>query len=224
MPSLAALALKDTRVGKSRLEAFSDGVIAIIITIMVLELRGPHGADLRALAPLLPIFLSYVLSFVYVGIYWSNHHHLLHALERGVTGAILWANLHLLFWLSLFPFATGWMGENEFAPVPSAGYGVVLLMAAIAYWLLQRTIIAHDGARGGRRHRLAGEPVARGRGRGGEPRQRADRGARGPRRGRDVDGRGRVRLRALASGYGGRRPRARAPRARDGQRVRAQRA
>ncbi len=145
MPSLAALALKDTRVGKSRLEAFSDGVIAIIITIMVLELRGPHGADLRSLAPLLPIFLSYVLSFVYVGIYWSNHHHLLHALERGVTGAILWANLHLLFWLSLFPFATGWMGENEFAPVPSAGYGVVLLMAAIAYWLLQRTIIAHDG-------------------------------------------------------------------------------
>jgi len=132
-------------VGKSRLEAFSDGVIAIIITIMVLELRVPHGEDLGALAPLLPAFLSYVLSFVYVGIYWNNHHHLLHALEKGVTGTILWANLHLLFWLSLFPFATGWMGENEFAPLPSAAYGVVLLMAALAYWLLQRAIIAHDG-------------------------------------------------------------------------------
>jgi uncharacterized membrane protein len=130
---------------KSRLEAFSDGVIAIIITIMVLELRVPRGEDLHALVPLLPVFLSYVLSFVYVGIYWNNHHHLLHTLERGVTGGILWANLHLLFWLSLFPFVTGWMGENEFAPTPSAVYGVVLLMAAIAYLLLQRAIIAHDG-------------------------------------------------------------------------------
>jgi uncharacterized membrane protein len=132
-------------VGKSRLEAFSDGVIAIIITIMVLELRVPHGEDLHALVPLLPIFFSYVLSFVYVGIYWNNHHHLLHTLERGVTGTILWANLHLLFWLSLFPFATGWMGENHFAPTPAAGYGVVLLMAGVAYWLLQRAIIVHDG-------------------------------------------------------------------------------
>ena len=131
--------------GKSRLEAFSDGVIAIIITIMVLELRVPHGEDLHTLVPLLPIFLSYVLSFVYVGIYWNNHHHLLHALERGVTGSILWANLHLLFWLSLFPAATGWMGENNFAPTPAAVYGLVLLMAGIAYWLLQRAIIAHDG-------------------------------------------------------------------------------
>jgi len=132
-------------VGRSRLEAFSDGVIAIIITIMVLELRVPHGEDLRALLPLLPIFSSYVLSFVYVGIYWNNHHHLFHALERGVTGGILWANLHLLFWLSLVPFATGWMGENEFAQIPSAAYGLVLLMAGIAYLLLQRAIIAHDG-------------------------------------------------------------------------------
>ena len=131
--------------GKSRLEAFSDGVIAIIITIMVLELRAPHGADVGTLAPLLPAFLSYVLSFVYVGIYWNNHHHLLHALEHGVSGAILWANLHLLFWLSLFPVTTAWMGENEFAPMPSAVYGFVLLMAAIAYWLLERAIIAADG-------------------------------------------------------------------------------
>ena len=133
--------------GKSRLEAFSDGVIAIIITIMVLELRAPHGADFETLAPLLPAFLSYVLSFVYVGIYWNNHHHLLHALEHGVSGAILWANLHLLFWLSLFPVTTAWMGENEFAPMPSAVYGFVLLMAAIAFLLLERAIIAADGPR-----------------------------------------------------------------------------
>jgi uncharacterized membrane protein len=130
--------------GKTRLEAFSDGVIAIIITIMVLELRVPHGEDLATLAPLLPVFLSYVLSFVYVGIYWNNHHHLLHTCGR-VTGATLWANLHLLFWLSLFPFVTGWMGENHFATTPSAVYGLVLLMAAIAYWLLQRVIMASDG-------------------------------------------------------------------------------
>ena len=130
--------------GKGRLEAFSDGVIAIIITIMVLELKVPHGETFDALAPLLPVFLSYVLSFVYVGIYWNNHHHMLHASTK-VTGAILWANLHLLFWLSMLPFATGWMGENHFAPLPSALYGGVLLMAAIAYWILQQLIIASQG-------------------------------------------------------------------------------
>jgi uncharacterized membrane protein len=130
--------------GKNRLEAFSDGVIAIIITIMVLELKVPHGESIDTLAPLIPVFLSYVLSFIYVGIYWNNHHHMLHA-SRKVTGAILWANLHLLFWLSMFPFATGWMGENHFAATPSALYGGVLLMAAIAYWLLQQRIIAAEG-------------------------------------------------------------------------------
>ena len=130
--------------GKSRLEAFSDGVIAIIITIMVLELKVPHGESLDALAPLIPAFLSYVLSFVYVGIYWNNHHHMLHAGHK-VTGPMLWANLHLLFWLSLFPFATGWMGENHFAAAPSAIYGGVLLMAAVAYWILQQLIIASQG-------------------------------------------------------------------------------
>jgi uncharacterized membrane protein len=130
--------------GKGRLEAFSDGVFAIIITIMVLELKVPRGESLPALRTLLPVFLSYVLSFLYVGIYWNNHHHMLHASSR-VTGPMLWANLHLLFWLSLFPFATGWMGENHFAPAPSALYGVVLLMAAIAYWMLQQIIIASQG-------------------------------------------------------------------------------
>lgn len=130
--------------GKTRLEAFSDGVIAIIITIMVLELKVPHGASLEALLPLTPVFLSYVLSFIYVGIYWNNHHHMLHACHK-VSGRILWANLHLLFWLSLFPFATGWMGENHFEAVPTAAYGVVLLMAAIAYWVLQQTIIRSQG-------------------------------------------------------------------------------
>ncbi len=130
--------------GKGRLEAFSDGVIAIIITIMVLEMKVPHGDSLDALLPLVPVFLSYVLSFVYVGIYWNNHHHMLHACVK-VSGSVLWANLHLLFWLSLFPFATGWMGENHFASMPSALYGVVLLMAAIAYWVLQQTIIASEG-------------------------------------------------------------------------------
>ena len=129
---------------KGRLEAFSDGVIAIIITIMVLEMKVPHGGGLEDLTPLLPVFLSYVLSFVYVGIYWNNHHHMLH-LCASVTGAMLWANLHLLFWLSLFPFATGWMGENHFAPVPTALYGVVLLMAGLAYYLLQRVIIHAQG-------------------------------------------------------------------------------
>lgn len=127
-----------------RLEAFSDGVIAIIITIMVLELKIPHGATFDALMPLVPVFLSYVLSFVYVGIYWNNHHHMLHASEK-VTGAILWANLHLLFWLSLFPITTAWVGENHAAAAPSALYGVVLLMAATAYWILQQSIIVSQG-------------------------------------------------------------------------------
>ena len=130
--------------GKGRLEAFSDGVLAIIITIMVLELKVPHGESVQALLPLLPVFSSYVLSFVYLGIYWNNHHHMLHTCQK-VTGAMLWANLHLLFWLSLFPFATGWMGENHFAAAPMALYGVVLFMAAIAYWLLQHTIISSQG-------------------------------------------------------------------------------
>ncbi len=130
---------------QDRVEAFSDGVIAIIITIMVLELKVPHGESLEVLAPLFPRFLSYVLSFVYVGIYWNNHHHMLHT-SRTVTGAMLWANLHLLFWLSLFPFTTGWMGENHFAAAPTAIYGVVLLMAAVAYWMLQQAIIASQGA------------------------------------------------------------------------------
>ena len=130
--------------GKNRFEAFSDGVLAIIITIMVLELKVPHGETLDVLLPLVPTFLSYVLSFVYIGIYWNNHHHMLHAATR-VTGPMLWANLHLLFWLSLFPFATGWMGENHFAPLPTALYGLVLLMAAVAYWLLEQAIIASEG-------------------------------------------------------------------------------
>jgi uncharacterized membrane protein len=130
--------------GKGRLEAFSDGVLAIIITIMVLELKVPHGAGFAALAPLLPSLLSYVLSFLYVGIYWNNHHHLLHTAER-VTGGVLWANLHLLFWLSLLPFATGWMGENHFESLPSAVYGFVLLMAAVAYYVLQLRILAANG-------------------------------------------------------------------------------
>ncbi len=129
---------------KNRLEAFSDGVLAIIITIMVLELKVPHGSDLAALKPLWPIFLSYILSFVYLGIYWNNHHHLLKTATR-VNGAIMWSNLHLLFWLSLFPFVTGWMGENHFAALPSAIYGAVLLMAALAYYILQNLIISEEG-------------------------------------------------------------------------------
>jgi uncharacterized membrane protein len=130
---------------KNRLEAFSDGVLAIIITIMVLELKVPqHAKTFAELKPLLPVFLSYVLSFIYVGIYWNNHHHMFQS-ARHVTGGILWANLHLLFWLSLFPFTTGWMGENHYAPVPTAAYGFVLLMAAVAYSILQRTIIARHG-------------------------------------------------------------------------------
>ena len=130
----------DTR----RLEGFSDGVLAIIITITVLEMKVPHDADFTALWPLWPVFLSYILSFVYIGIYWNNHHHLLHA-SRRVNGAIMWANSHLLFWLSLIPFATGWMGENHFAPAPTGLYGVVLLMASIAYWMLQRALIREHG-------------------------------------------------------------------------------
>jgi uncharacterized membrane protein len=131
--------------GKGRLEAFSDGVIAIIITIMVLDLKVPHGEGLDALTPLIPILLMYVLSFIYVGIYWNNHHHMLHATDA-VTGPILWANLHLLFWLSLIPFATGWMGENHFTAAPSALYGFVLLMAGTAYWILQQLIVRAQGA------------------------------------------------------------------------------
>ena len=130
--------------GKGRLEAFSDGVIAIIITIMVLELKVPHGTELAALQPLIPVFLSYVLSFVYVGIYWNNHHHLFHAATR-VDGRILWANLHLLFWLSLIPFVTGWMGENHFEPVPVALYGGVLMMCGLAYALLAHALVRHEG-------------------------------------------------------------------------------
>jgi|ERR1044072_3459961 uncharacterized membrane protein len=128
----------------TRLEAFSDGVLAIIITIMVLELKVPHGVELIALNPVLPILLSYVLSFIYIGIYWNNHHHLFQATEK-VSGGILWANLHLLFWLSLFPFTTAWIGENHVAPIPTAIYGFVLLMAAIAYEILLWAIIAKEG-------------------------------------------------------------------------------
>lgn len=131
--------------GTSRLEAFSDGVLAIIITIMVLELKVPHGDLLSDLLPLIPTLLSYILSFIYVGIYWNNHHHLLHACNR-VTGRILWSNLHLLFWLSLLPFATGWMGENHFGTLPTAFYGFVLLMSASAYFILQHAIICTHGA------------------------------------------------------------------------------
>jgi uncharacterized membrane protein len=126
------------------MEAFSDAVIAIVITIMVLELRVPHGSDADALRPLVPVFLTYVLSFVFLGIYWNNHHHLVRATER-INGRILWANLHLLFWLSLFPFFTGWMGENDFAELPTAAYGAVLLLAAVAYYILQTAIVLEHG-------------------------------------------------------------------------------
>ena len=130
--------------GKSRLETFFDGVLAIIITIMVLEMKVPSGNNFETLSPLIPVVLSYVLSFIYLGIYWNNHHHMLHTTKH-VTGSILWANLHLLFWLSLIPFTTGWMGENHFASQPTMLYGFVLLMAAIAYWILQQRIIASQG-------------------------------------------------------------------------------
>jgi uncharacterized membrane protein len=142
---------------KERLAAFTDGVIAIIITIMVLELKVPHGAEVSALAPLVPVFLSYVMSFVYVAIYWNNHHHLLHAVEK-VDGTVLWANMHLLFWLSLIPFATAWAGENHFAPAPTALYGAALLMPAIAWYVLQLAIIRVQGA-GGRLARVLGRDL-----------------------------------------------------------------
>jgi uncharacterized membrane protein len=131
--------------GKGRLEAFSDGVLAVLITIMVLELKVPHGTDWETLQPLVPVFLTYVLSFVYLGIYWNNHHHMLHTVDR-INGAILWANLHLLFWLSLVPFTTGWMGENHFAPLPTAVYGAVLLMSGLAFLVLEKAIIRYQGA------------------------------------------------------------------------------
>jgi len=136
--------VEEVNVGKNRMEAFSDGVLAIIITIMVLELAVPHQADLSALRPLIPIFLSYVLSFLHLGIYWNNHHHLLQVTQQ-VDGRVLWANLHLLFWLSLIPFVTGWMGENEFAAWPVALYGMVLLFSAIAYFILSRVLLAIHG-------------------------------------------------------------------------------
>jgi uncharacterized membrane protein len=132
--------------GKGRFEAFSDGVIAVIITIMVLEMKAPHGESIEALAPVYPVFLSYVLSFIYVGIYWNNHHHMLHVTSH-VTGRILWANLHLLFWLSLIPFTTAWMGENHFAEATVALYGAVLLLSAVAYWILQQLIISSQGSK-----------------------------------------------------------------------------
>ena len=143
--------------GKERLAAFTDGVMAIIITIMVLELKVPHGDNLVALAPLVPVLLSYILSFVYIGIYWNNHHHLLHAADR-VDGRVLWANMHLLFWLSLVPFATGWMGENHFAAVPTALYGASLLMPAVAWYLLQLSIMRLQG-RDGRLAKALGSDI-----------------------------------------------------------------
>ena len=146
VPTYFEVTYKGARIqmSKGRLEAFSDGVIAIIITIMVLEMKVPHGADLAALRPLIPVFLSYILSYIYIGIYWNNHHHLLQAV-RHINGRILWANLHLLFWLSLVPFATGWMGENNFAASPVALYGTVLFFAALAYFILSRVLVAHHG-------------------------------------------------------------------------------
>ncbi|HEV2112231.1 MAG TPA: TMEM175 family protein [Gammaproteobacteria bacterium] len=143
---------------KGRLEAFSDGVFAVIITIMVLEMKVPQGASLAALIPVLPVFLVYVLSFVNVGIYWNNHHHMLHAVER-VDGRSMWANLHLLFWLSLLPFTTGWMGENHFAALPTAAYGLVLLMAGVAYNLLQATLVAADNGRRAALSRAVGRDI-----------------------------------------------------------------
>jgi len=140
----SAGSLKFGGMDKNRLEAFSDGVLAIIITITVLEMKVPHGSDWPALKPVLPVFLTYLLSFAYVGIYWNNHHHLLKATRR-INAGIMWANLHLLFWLSLFPFVTGWMGENHFSAAPSALYGAVLLLAAIAWYVLQSLIIAEHG-------------------------------------------------------------------------------
>lgn len=142
--------------GKARMETFFDGVVAIIITIMVLELKVPHETSFEALTPILPVLLSYVLSFVYLGIYWNNHHHMMHACHR-VTGSMLWANLHLLFWLSLVPFTTGWMGENHFAMIPAAAYGFTLLMAGIAYYILQQRIIASQGPDGELQRAIGGD-------------------------------------------------------------------
>lgn len=142
--------------GKARMETFFDGVVAIIITIMVLEMKVPHGEGFAALTPLLPVLLSYVLSFVYLGIYWNNHHHMMHACHR-VTGSMLWANLHLLFWLSLVPFTTGWMGENHFGTIPAAAYGCTLLMAGIAYYILQQRIIASQGPDGELQRAIGGD-------------------------------------------------------------------
>jgi uncharacterized membrane protein len=139
------MTIPGTGIGKTRLEAFSDAVIAIVLTIMVLEMKVPHGGSIESLVPLIPVFLSYVLSYAYLGIYWNNHHHMLQACET-VTGPILWANLHLLFWLSLIPFTTGWLGENSFAAMPTALYGSVLFMAAIAYRILQQLIIKSQGS------------------------------------------------------------------------------
>ncbi|MGN8070446.1 TMEM175 family protein [Mucilaginibacter sp. 22184] len=130
--------------GKSRIEAFSDGVIAIIITIMVLEMKVPHGESFASLKPLIPVFLSYIISFIYVGIYWNNHHHMFH-IVKSINGAVLWANLHLLFWLSLIPFVTGWMGENHFTQLPVACYGFVLAMTGTAYTILEKVLIKHSG-------------------------------------------------------------------------------
>src|SRR5206468_11301403 len=144
VPLWCPFAYTRSSMGKARLEAFSDGVLAILITIMVLELRVPHEADWRALSPLVPVFLTYALSFVFLGIYWNNHHHMFHLVDR-VTGGIMWANLHLLFWLSLTPFVTGWMGENHFAPVPTAVYGAVMLCAAIAYTILVTALLSEQG-------------------------------------------------------------------------------
>lgn len=141
---------------KNRVEAFSDGVLAIVITIMVLELKVPHSADLSALVPLIPVFFSYVISFTYIAIYWNNHHHLLHAVQK-VNGPILWANMHLLFWLSLIPFVTGWMGENHFAEWPVLLYGSNLLFAAIAYYILVRTLIAHHGKESALAHAIGSD-------------------------------------------------------------------
>jgi uncharacterized membrane protein len=149
VPVLRTTRARETQVSTARLEAFSDGVIAILITIMVLELKTPHGTSWDALRPLVPVFLTYVLSFVFLGIYWNNHHHMLQAADH-VDGAVLWANLHLLFWLSLVPFVTAWMGENHFASVPTAGYGVVMLMAGVSYTILQQMLL-----RGRRNPRLA---------------------------------------------------------------------
>lgn len=141
---------------KNRLEAFSDGVLAIIITIMVLEMKVPHGADWEILKPILPVFLSYLISFIYIGIYWNNHHHMLHTVTR-VSGSILWANLHLLFWLSIVPFATGWLGENNFGKAPAALYGIVLLFAGVAYFILQQTIIRQQGPNSKLKHAIGSD-------------------------------------------------------------------